>query len=301
MRKRPQSRLQQLAIWGGFIREQPPAPTTLISPTFNGSFVRIVIIDGEPWWALADVAKILSYRDATHAAREVRDRHKGYTPVCTPGGSQVMAIVSKSGLFRLMMRSDGAVAEAFQDWITDEVLPEIDRTGTYSVQNSRVAREARRLNCDTETAKVRCGQFATNKDLARDAVNEGGGPRDIQAIHNAIYLGMFGNTAKGLRPKVGQKSYRETPLNRMGVSALSTNQHTKVLFAEKCKALGGNLPLAAREVIAFDIAQQLTKEGLAKIGTDYHFGVRDDPKRGKIIDLVRSELAADSTPKEITS
>jgi len=38
-------------------------------------------------------------------------------------------IINKSGLYRLILRSNLPEAEAFQDWVTDEVLPAVMDNG----------------------------------------------------------------------------------------------------------------------------------------------------------------------------
>ncbi len=45
-----------------------------------------------------------------------------------------LAIINESGLYRLIMRTDAAKAEFFQDWVTDEVLPSIRKNGSYQVE-----------------------------------------------------------------------------------------------------------------------------------------------------------------------
>ncbi len=40
-------------------------------------------------------------------------------------------MVSESGLYKLIMRSDKPQAKPFQDWVTQEVLPSIRKTGSY--------------------------------------------------------------------------------------------------------------------------------------------------------------------------
>ena len=46
-------------------------------------------------------------------------------------GSRYM---KESGLYRLIAKSKMHFAEAFQDWVEEEVLPSIRKTGSYSVQ-----------------------------------------------------------------------------------------------------------------------------------------------------------------------
>lgn len=115
-----------------------PAAATAATPfEFRNHSVRVVMRNGEPWFVAADVAAALEYRDAEVAARHLPDRQKADTPIrCTSsrGTSQTrsMRIVSEGGLYRLVLRSRKPEAEAFTDWVTDEVLPAIRKTGTYA-------------------------------------------------------------------------------------------------------------------------------------------------------------------------
>jgi prophage antirepressor-like protein len=160
--KRRESR--ELNRWGEPFEERAGPKVELLPLAFKGRPVRTMAVDGEPEWVLSDVAKVLGYRDATSAGGLLRNRHKGTRFVCTLGGPQEMTVINEPGLYRLMMRSDHPEAEEFQDWITDEVLPAIRKTGGYSLIPSRVQREKKRLGCDFETAIARCEQRDTNKD-----------------------------------------------------------------------------------------------------------------------------------------
>lgn len=44
-----------------------------------------------------------------------------------------MVLISESGLYKLIMRSDKESARPFQDWVTKEVLPSIRKTGAYAL------------------------------------------------------------------------------------------------------------------------------------------------------------------------
>ena len=99
---------------------------------FDGERIGVVLVDGEPWFVGSDLARILEYGDATHALRSVRDRNKGLHKMEPPSGLQEKLCVNEPGLYQLIMRSRSERAEAFQDWVTDEVLPRIRKTGGYS-------------------------------------------------------------------------------------------------------------------------------------------------------------------------
>ena|GEM_PF-916490 len=110
-------------------------PNTEILPfTFEEVTVRVEVVNDEPWFVVADLARILGYRDAANASRLLKDGQKGYSEVSTPSGPQTMLVANEKGLYRLLLRSNAANAEKVQDWVTDTVLPEIRRTGGYNAR-----------------------------------------------------------------------------------------------------------------------------------------------------------------------
>lgn len=107
---------------------------------YEGQQVRTVVIDGEPWFVAADVAAILGYAVAKDMTRTLDDDEKGGRLVPTPGGEQMMTVVSEAGLFKaLIQRQTGRMADdrkraqvkSFQRWVTHDVLPTIRKTGRY--------------------------------------------------------------------------------------------------------------------------------------------------------------------------
>ena len=106
--------------------------TDILPFDFEGQTVRTAHMeDGSPAIVLSDIAKMLGYRSASDAGRLLRDHHKGYAKVRTLGGDQQMVVVNERGFNRLVIRSNASNAERVQDWITDEVMPTISKTGSY--------------------------------------------------------------------------------------------------------------------------------------------------------------------------
>jgi anti-repressor protein len=100
----------------------------------TGQPVRTVLLDGEPWFVAADVARILGYRMASDMTRRLDVDEKGTHSARTPGGAQEMTVVSEAGLYVAILGSQVPGAKMFRRWVTHEVLPAIRRTGSYSVQ-----------------------------------------------------------------------------------------------------------------------------------------------------------------------
>lgn len=96
--------------------------------------VRVSVVDGEPLFCLADVAKSLGY---SNPAKAVIDHCKGVTVLETPTQSGVQPIkYGKEGeVYRLTMKSKLPNAEKFKDWVCNEVLPSISKHGAYMTDN----------------------------------------------------------------------------------------------------------------------------------------------------------------------
>jgi anti-repressor protein len=110
--------------------EQTHAPELTFD--FDGAIVRVVMIEGEPWFVASDAAKALGYRDAAAGTRMLRDHQRRYTEVCTSAGMRRVLVVNEAGLNRMVLRSNREEAERFQDWLAEDVIPSIRRTGNYA-------------------------------------------------------------------------------------------------------------------------------------------------------------------------
>lgn len=100
---------------------------------FSGLELRVLMQSGEPWFVATDVCKALGLTNVYDAYSRVGEAEKVYVDRTCLGlrPGKKMVIVSESGLYKLIMRSDKPEARKFQDWVTREVLPSIRKTGGY--------------------------------------------------------------------------------------------------------------------------------------------------------------------------
>ncbi len=103
----------------------------LIPFNYEGTDIRTIARDGEPWWIASDVAHILGYRDAHNLVRGLDEDEKGTHILSTPYGDQEMTIISEAGLYSAILKSRVERAREFKRWITHEVIPAIHRHGGY--------------------------------------------------------------------------------------------------------------------------------------------------------------------------
>lgn len=110
--------------------------------------LRVVELDGQPWFVARDVCAALGYAvtangvNVTKAVNSLHPNEVKRLPRATlwlgRGGIPIPAI-SESGLYKLVMRSDKPQARAFQDWVTRVVLPAIRKDGAYVMSEEKVA------------------------------------------------------------------------------------------------------------------------------------------------------------------
>lgn len=99
---------------------------------FEGSEVRTLKINDEPYFVGNDVAKILGYSNYRKAVFEhVDDEDKLRTQIRYAGQNREVTVINESGLYSLILSSKMPSAKKFKHWVTSEVLPTIRRHGAY--------------------------------------------------------------------------------------------------------------------------------------------------------------------------
>ena len=94
--------------------------------------VRIVEIDGDPWFVGNDVARALGYSTARKAVpMHVDDEDKLRTQIGDAGQNRDMTVINESGLYALVLSSKLPSAKKFKSWVTHDILPSIRKTGSY--------------------------------------------------------------------------------------------------------------------------------------------------------------------------
>jgi len=107
--------------------------------TFENHKVRIVLIDGEPWFVAVDVCKALNLVNSRDSLRSLDDDEKGVGLTDTLGGKQNLSIISESGMYTLVLRcrdavKPGTLPHRFRKWVTSDVLPTIRKTGKFDAE-----------------------------------------------------------------------------------------------------------------------------------------------------------------------
>ncbi|MFI9360195.1 Bro-N domain-containing protein [Kitasatospora sp. NPDC053057] len=124
----------------------------------TGQPIRVVMIDGEPWFVTADVCRILGRGNPSEALKIVNpvdtrtvnlrsitlrnSEGNGVSAGQKPymRGNPVLGVLNESGLYTLIMRSTKPNAQPFQEWVTRDLLPSVRRGDTdIPTQQRRMA------------------------------------------------------------------------------------------------------------------------------------------------------------------
>ncbi|TYG33573.1 hypothetical protein FW755_11660 [Lonepinella koalarum] len=114
---------------------------------FETNSVRVIAINNEPWFVACDICNVLDISNVSDALLKLDDDEKttiGLTDSQAGKGAQSISLVSESGMYTLILRCRNAVKKGsaphrFRKWVTNEILPQIRKTGQYAVQAEQLA------------------------------------------------------------------------------------------------------------------------------------------------------------------
>lgn len=158
----------------------------------GGTQVRTVLVDGEPWFVAADVARVLGYSATEAMTRSMDDDEKGMQILHTLGGEQRMVAISEPGLYDAILRSRVPGARDFKRWVKHDVLPAIRRSGQYGSQLPSTFAEALELAAD-QARQIEASEaeleIARPKVQAYDALMDADGFYTMAATARALGVG----------------------------------------------------------------------------------------------------------------
>ena len=105
---------------------------------FEGHELEMVELDGEILFNANDVAELLGIKNIRENIRKMNDNQVVKLTNSDVKDTDIRKLnnagenfLTESGLYKLAFRSNKESAERFTDWVTDEVIPAIRKTGGY--------------------------------------------------------------------------------------------------------------------------------------------------------------------------
>lgn len=120
------------------------------SPDF-GEIRTVLSPSNEPMFCLLDVCRVLEINNPSDVKKRMKESYLDTIEVSIPVFSQgketgktkqmEMTFIGEPNLYRCIFQSRKPEAEKFQDWIFNEVLPELRKTGGYMVSREEESEE----------------------------------------------------------------------------------------------------------------------------------------------------------------
>lgn len=157
---------------------------------YESKEIRTIIVEDNPWWIAKDVCEVLGLTEVSKFMERLDKDEKLTRKIFVSGQERAMWVINESGLYSLIFRSNKPEAKNFKKWITSEVLPQIRKTGSYSVPQT------------TEQ------QLAQAVILANKVIEEQKPLVEFAKTVNESKDGMIiRDFVKLLRPRVGQNNF----------------------------------------------------------------------------------------------
>ena len=179
--------------------------------------VRIVDRDGEPWFVAKDVAACIDYKDPSTMVRLCRENdiyvacasYFDSADLAESGNSRI-TLISESGLYRIFAKCNLPKCEPFENWVFDEVLPSIRKTGGYGIRTVddmiNDPDTAIRLLTQLKILRLQNDQLAMERDEAIRTKAMIGSNREATAMNTAS---QKSKECEKLREQIGDsKTYK---------------------------------------------------------------------------------------------
>ena len=166
--------------------------------------VRVVEVNGDPWFVGKDVATILGYAKPLNALATHIDEDDSLKQglIDSVGRMQETILINESGLYSLILSSRLPTAKQFKRWVTAEVLPSIRKHGMYAV-DQLISNPDLAIQAFTALKKEREQRKALESQIEKDA------PKvlfanAVAASHTSILTGELAKLLKQNGVEIGQ-------------------------------------------------------------------------------------------------
>lgn len=258
--------------------------------------IRTVMRNGDVWFVLIDICRVLGLTNATKSAGQLKAHERETLTLSAglrtampdlPASAQWIIVISESGFYRLVMRSNKPEAERFQTWVTGTVLPTIRKTGSYSVDPAAAFLDALR---DPAKVLALIGDYATRLIAADAKVEEAtnradslAAAHDRFASHDGTFSGTVAAKTLGVPPKklftwlaAGGWIYRPGGRGEYVAYQTKLQQGLLIMATHEIKKSDGDIQEISRV--------RITTKGLDKIALALNLptvGAKNDPASAK--------------------
>ena len=135
-------------------------------PYIENVQISCMMVGSEPWFKGLDVVRALEYKQPRNTlSNQVPPKFKSSFEqllIRSDANELKASWISEAGLYKLVLKAKVKSAEVFQDWVCDEVLPSIRKTGSYSTY--RYSRNQNELGTTKQERWRKVRELAVGKE-----------------------------------------------------------------------------------------------------------------------------------------
>ena len=179
--------------------------------------IRVIMRCSDPWFVAKDVATCIEHKDVSTMCKLCHDKDKVVASArdfdsadLAESGNSRITLISESGLYRIFAKCNLPKCEPFENWVFDEVLPSIRKTGGYGIRTVddmiNDPDTAIRLLTQLKILRLQNDQLAMERDEAIRTKAMIGSSREATAMNTAS---QKSKECEKLREQIGDsKTYK---------------------------------------------------------------------------------------------
>lgn len=201
---------------------------------FNKNNIRVLGTPENPMFVVKDICNILGLTNVTETLRNIPEKWRSSVSLKSGNSSnfQTSCVVNEAGLYKIIMRSNKPIAQPFQEFVCEEILPSIRKTGEYKYQKildeknkleeeNKIIKEEKEQAINTSKKQLEESQEELKK-LRKKYVKH---PKEVLDQKNVVYLmtseecekvGEY-NVGKALDLSKRKESYNHNKLHNFKV------------------------------------------------------------------------------------
>lgn len=179
---------------------------------FYDNDIRVVGLNSGPWFVASDVCRVLGLHNTTQAVRSLAPNERNLMGRSNLNQNEVSfpnrgaTVISESGLYKLVLRSDKPQAKDFQDWVTQVVLPAIRKDGAYIKDEEKVASgemgEEEFILKAYDMLRAKVDRLRAERDAAKEEAKEANFSKDAMKESIGRFNHSVRDTVRMLDPRV---------------------------------------------------------------------------------------------------
>lgn len=201
---------------------------------FHGCHLRCIGSKDDLWFVAKDVAAALGIVWTNTTLASIPARWRGVRRLLTPHTNQHglqgltpndVVVINEAAVYKLAFRSNKPAAEAFTDWVAEDVIPSIRKTGSYhATRRTKYEKQGKELPWIEEREEG----IEARKTFTGVLKAHGVEGRGYSKCTNAVYLPVLGAPASIMKTRMGLKPKEQLRDN------LSDLELAQIKLAEMC-------------------------------------------------------------------